>query len=67
MNKKTEKQMEQGKEDKVMDALEKFYEDYETREEREEILNKMSNEEIDKLIKCASSIQCKIYLSKFKK
>ncbi len=67
MNKKTEKQMEQEKEDKVMDALEKFYEDYETREEREEILNKMSNEEIDKLIECASSIQCKIYLSKFKK
>ena len=49
------------------DLIEEFQERYKTREEREEALKRMSNEEIDKLIECPSSIQCKIYLSKFKK
>ena len=50
-----------------MDALERFYEDYETREKREEALKRMSNEEIDKLIEAMQNIYGKIYLSKFKK
>lgn len=39
-----------------------------TREEREQLLKQMTNAEIDELInKWAGSIQCKIYLKKFKK
>ena len=54
-------------EQKKKDLIYDFQEKYETREKREEALRRMSNEEIDELIKSASSIQCKIYLSKFKK
>ena len=39
-----------------------------TREQREELLKKMSNAEIDELINnWAGTMQCKIYLKKFKK
>ena len=50
-----------------MNAKEKFYQDYKTREERERVLKEMSNEEIDKLIESMQNIYGKIYLSKFKK
>lgn len=49
------------------DLIEEFQERYKTREEKEEALKEMSNEEIDKLIEAMQNIYGKIYLSKFKK
>lgn len=44
-----------------------FQDLYPTREEREEKLKTMSNEEIDEIIKSCNIVQGKIYYSKFKK
>ena len=49
------------------DLIKEFQERYKTREEKEEALKRMSNEEIDKLIEASSNIQAKIFYSKFKK
>jgi hypothetical protein len=44
-----------------------FQDLYPTREEREEKLKTMNNEEIDEIIKSCGTVQGKIYYSKFKK
>ena len=51
----------------MITEIEKFQEKYPTRAEKEEALKKMSNEEIDKIIKSASNQQAKIFYSRFKK
>lgn len=62
------KQVEQVKgEIKMNDLIKDFQEKYETREEKEQALSKMSNEEIDQLIEASSNIYAKIIYSKFKK
>lgn len=52
---------------KMNDLIKDFQEKYETREEKEQALSKMSNEEIDQLIEASSNIYAKIIYSKFKK
>ncbi|MBP3806441.1 MAG: hypothetical protein J6I76_21550 [Oribacterium sp.] len=44
-----------------------FWGKYSTKEEREKALKKMTNEEIEEVIKGTPNIQGKIYLSSFKK
>ena len=48
-------------------TIQEFQKIYPTREEREEKLKTMSNEEIDEIIKSCGIVQAKIYYSKFKK
>lgn len=47
--------------------IEEFQNLYPTREEREEKLKAMSNEEINKIIESCGTVQGKIYYSRFKK
>ncbi len=47
--------------------LNDFVKKYPTREQREEALKKMSNSQIDELIKASTIVQAKIYYSSFKK
>jgi len=49
------------------DILMEFQKKYPTRKEKEAVLQKMSDEEIDSLIKSCSSVQGKIFYSRFKK
>lgn len=51
----------------MADAVDKFQNKYKTREERENALKRMTNEEIDELIKVAGNPQAKIYYKSFKK
>ena len=48
----------------IIDAFQKKYP---TKAEKEEALRKMSNEEIDVLIKASYTVQAKIFYSSFKK
>ena len=47
--------------------LKTFQEEHPTREEREEVLKQMSNEEIDEIIETCGTVQAKIYYKRFKK
>lgn len=61
-------QVEQEKgEIKMSDLITEFQEKYETREQKEQALKNMSNEEIDRLIEASSNVYAKIFYSKFKK
>lgn len=48
------------------DKINKFQNKYKTRAQKESALRKMSNKQIDSLIKSASTIQAKIFYSKYK-
>ena len=52
---------------KLTDSFEKIRYDDNKRKQREELLSKMTNEEIDLLIENTHIVQGKIYLSQFKK
>ncbi len=52
---------------KLTDSFEKIRYDDNKRNQREELLSKMTNEEIDLLIENTNIVQGKIYLSQFKK
>lgn len=54
-------------EDKQKDLIDEFQELYKTRREKEDVLSRMSNEGIDRLIETSSNIYGKIFYSKFKK
>ena len=48
-------------------ALQEFQEKYPTREDREEAVKSLSDQEIDKMIVGAGIVQAKIYYSRLKK
>lgn len=50
-----------------MDKIEEFQQKYPTKADKQKALSKMSNAEIDELIKASSNIQAKIFYKSFKK
>ena len=61
-NKKVNKEQMLAKMDKILE----FQSKYPTKEEKEEALKKMTDEEIDELINSTTNIQARVFYSSFK-